>query len=250
MEQAEKLLFLVADPVTTRYLERLNSSAESLHSYYETGKPRFDSYSEMVDRIMAEVRRGMGVCVAFYGHPGIFVYPSHEAIWRARDEGYPAKLLPGISAEDCLFAELNLDPAMTGCQSYEATDFLLHRRRIETSSALVLWQIGVIGDLSFQGAGYDNRGLEILISSLEPLYGPEHGVILYEAAQFAIADSRIEEIPLGALRKARISAHTTLFVPPKTVPPPDPEMAKLLGIDLESVPRTSISLAIRRRAGK
>jgi hypothetical protein len=35
-------------------------------------------------------------------------------------------MLPAISAEDCLFADLGVDPADHGCPSYEATDFLVH----------------------------------------------------------------------------------------------------------------------------
>jgi hypothetical protein len=37
-------------------------------------------------------------------------------------------MLPGISAEDCLFADLGIDPGIYGCQSYEATDFLANGR--------------------------------------------------------------------------------------------------------------------------
>ena len=37
----------------------------------------------MVERILAPVRAGKQVVAAFYGHPGVFVQPSHEAIRRA-----------------------------------------------------------------------------------------------------------------------------------------------------------------------
>ena len=81
------------------------------HSLFTVeGRSRLDTYQDMVDRILACVREGSDVCVAFYGHPGVFVYPSHEAIKRARIEGYKATMLPGISAEDCLFADLGIDP--------------------------------------------------------------------------------------------------------------------------------------------
>ena len=63
----------------------------------------------MVERILSYVRRGLNVCVVFYGHPG--VHPGHESIRRARMEGFSASKLPGISAEDCLFAELGIDPS-------------------------------------------------------------------------------------------------------------------------------------------
>ncbi len=159
IEQAEKLFYLVAHATTEYQLQKLNATAESLHPLYETGKERFASYMEMVDRILGEVKGGARVCVAFYGHPGVFAYPGHEAIRQAREEGYVAKMLPGISAEDCLFAELGVDPAAAGCQSFEATHFLLFKRRFDPHCSLVLWQIGVIGDMTFQGAGYDSRGL-------------------------------------------------------------------------------------------
>jgi hypothetical protein len=65
------------------------------------------------------VARGVTVirnvlCVALYGHPGVFACVGHEAIERARAEGIDAQMLPGISAEDCLFAELGVDPAVGG----------------------------------------------------------------------------------------------------------------------------------------
>jgi hypothetical protein len=34
-------------------------------------------------------------------------------------------MLPAVSAEDCLFADLGVDPGAAGCQSHEAADFLI-----------------------------------------------------------------------------------------------------------------------------
>ena len=84
--------------------------------------------------------------VVFYGHQRVFVHPGHESIRRAHMEGFPACMLPGISAEDCLFAELGIDPSKNGCQSFEATDFLVYKRKFDNRSSLILWQIGANGD--------------------------------------------------------------------------------------------------------
>ena len=65
----------------------------------------------MAEAILEPVRAGKRVCAAFYGHPGVFVLPSHDAISRARAEGFEATMLPGVSAEDCLVADLGVDPA-------------------------------------------------------------------------------------------------------------------------------------------
>ena len=57
---------------------------------------------------------------------------------------------PGISAEDCLYADLGIDPGSVGCQHYEASQFMFYRRRIDPSAYLVLWQVGIAGDRSLR----------------------------------------------------------------------------------------------------
>lgn len=169
----------------------------------------------MVERILAPLAGGARVCAAFYGHPGIFVGPSHEAIRRARAEGHEARMLPGVSAEDCLFADLGVDPSSDGCQSFEATDFLVRRRRPDTASALVLWQIGVIGVRDARaGHLWSPGGLRILAETLAGSYPAEHEVVVYEAAAIPTFAPRIERTPLARLPEARVTADSTLFVPP------------------------------------
>ena len=157
IERADEVLYLVADPVAAAWIKRLNSSARPLHHLYTPGEDRGEAYAAMVEEILARVRRGGEICVAFYGHPGVFVNPSHEAIHRARDEGFDARMLPGISAEDCLFADLGVDPSESGCQSYEATDLLACGREIDPSAALILWQVGVVGNLGYAPDGDGRR---------------------------------------------------------------------------------------------
>jgi hypothetical protein len=87
---------------------RLNpDGAESLQG----GNSRRQSYVEMVEHILTHVRSGYNTCVACYGHPGVFANPTHEAVRRAKDEGFSAKMLPGISAEDCLLRMWQSIPA-------------------------------------------------------------------------------------------------------------------------------------------
>lgn len=112
--QAEVVLFVAGDALVATWITRLNPAAESLHVLYAPGKRRRQTYREMTARILAEVRQGRQVCAAFYGHPGVFVRPAHAAIRQARREGFPAGMLPGISAEDCLFADLEVTPSRPG----------------------------------------------------------------------------------------------------------------------------------------
>lgn len=228
---AEKLFHLVSDPATRRWLESVNSTAESLVDAYAVGKPRHRSYAEMVERMLAPVRRGRDVCAAFYGHPGIFATPGHVAVARARAEGHEAQMLPGVSAEDCLWADLGVDPGEHGCQSFEASAFVARRRPIDPTSILVLWQIGAVGVTDFRlDALWSREGLVLLVERLEESYPPDHEVVVYEAAQLPVCEPRIDRLPLRDLAAARVTVISTLYVPPVAAAPLDPEMLARLGM--------------------
>jgi Tetrapyrrole (Corrin/Porphyrin) Methylases len=244
---ADRVLYLVTDSVTERYLQDLNSRAESLHPLYASGKERMASYEEMVERILDPVREGRNVCAAFYGHPGVFVFPSHEAIRRARSEGYFAEMVPAISAEDCLFADLGVEPAIPGCQSFEATDFLICARKFDPTSSLVLWQIGVIGHLTFEGEGYEYQpGLEILTEYLLQTYPPEHVVVVYEAAHLPTDEPRRDPVVLADLASTPVTPVSTLYVPPREQARLDEDMLARLGISKESLPRVERTVILSR----
>lgn len=226
MEEAEKLFYLVAEPVTERWICQLNETAEPLQDCYAEGKLRIESYREMIQRVLSPVREGKRVCWALYGHPGVFVYPSHEAIRQAKEEGFPATMLPGVSAEDCLFADLGVDPAKHGCQSYEATDFLVQQRQIDPTSELILWQVGIIGEITFKVEDfYKREGLRLLVDQLLEYYPADHPVMLYEASQYVVAEPIIQRLTLTELADADPPGISTLYVEPL---PPRPLNQKIL----------------------
>jgi hypothetical protein len=227
LETADKLLYVLADPVTARWVSELNPSAESLHHLYQVGQPRSETYTAMVERVLAWVRRDVAVCLALYGHAGAFAAPGHEAVRRARAEGYRAEMLPAVSAEDCLYADLGIDPGLTGCQSYEATDFLLHPKRFDASVPLILWQVGLIGDLDFRQE-YECWGLEVLVDHLQRFYSGDHPVWIYEAAQFPISRFRLTSTPLSELARAEVFPISTLYVPPLRATKPSTSMYERL----------------------
>ena len=215
MQQADELIHLVADPIAESVIKRLAPGREvSLHQFYGDGKQRMDSYNEMVEFILSRVRNGANVCAAFYGHPGVFAFPSHESIRRARAEGISARMLPGISAEDCLIADLGIDPAVNGCQSYEATDFLMNARLVDPSSQLILWQAGALGNWTYQSAGYNLQALPLLIDKLLTLYPPDHEVVVYEGAIFPGCASVINPVRLRELASKHLSSASTLYLAP------------------------------------
>jgi uncharacterized protein YabN with tetrapyrrole methylase and pyrophosphatase domain len=226
---SEKVLFLTANRETADWIKQVNPTSESLFPFYAGRSDRLQTYLDMTDHILSYVRQKLDVCAVFYGHPGVFVFPSHEAIIRAREEGFEARMLPAISAEDCLFSDLGVDPGHDGCQSFEATDFLVRKRQIDITVPLILWQIGSLGRLD-HAPHHDNRNISILSETLQALYGPRHEVVIYEAAANSLSDSIIEFVPLDSLTATGVTLISTLYVPPKDEPLIDYEMARRLGI--------------------
>jgi len=229
IEQAEVVLCLVAEPVTNAFLQQLNVNARSLHGHYRLGEERSKAYAAMTEEILTEVRSGKRVCVAFYGHPGVFVTPSHDAVRLAREEGFPARMLPAVSAEDCLFADVGFDPGRQGCQSYEATDFLVRRRVVDPTAALVLWQVGTVG---CDGASAEAQptGLPVLVERLLELYPPGHEVVVYEASPYVGFDPVLRRVALAKVSAEDVTAMATLYVPPLTPVDPDPTVLARLGL--------------------
>jgi len=219
--RADRVLHLAADPLMRQWLSTLRPDATSMHSFYARGKERAETYREMVNAILAPVRQGYDVCAAFYGHAGVFVSPSHEAIRQALAAGYEATMLPAISAEDCLVADLGIDPGRTGSQSYEATNFLLTNRPVDAAAVLILWQVGVLGEWG-HGRKTDPRRLGLLVDRLLEVYPAEHEVILYEASPYPVGDAIAVRTPLGRLAEALVTAATTLVVPPRERARSDP----------------------------
>jgi hypothetical protein len=217
------VLHLGAEPLMRRWLATLRPDATSLHCFYAPGKRRAETYQEMVDAILEPVRGGFDVCAVFYGHAGVFVRPSQEAIRQARDEGYEAAMLPAVSAEDCLFADLGIDPGTSGCQSYEATSFLLTKRPVDPAAVLILWQVGVLGERGY-GRRTDARRLRLLVDRLLSVYPAEHEAILYEASPYPVGDAIAERTTVGRLGAAAVSAATTLVLPPRERARSDPTL--------------------------
>ncbi len=232
IRSAAKVFYVVSDPIGEALIPQLNPSAESLKKYYARDKPRQQTYKDFVDRIMESVRVGNRTCAAFYGHPGVFVTPSHEAIRQARSEGYEARMLPGISAEDCLFADLGVDPSSSGCQAYEATDFVIHQRRIDPSTSVILWQVGFVGEWTFQPTGYSNSGLPLLLEKLARYYSPDHGVFVYEAAVLPGCEPLIRPISLSELASVPLTTASTLYIPPGQAALADRSMYQRLGLPI------------------
>jgi uncharacterized protein YabN with tetrapyrrole methylase and pyrophosphatase domain len=233
IETADVVFTGLSDGIVELWLAKMNPDVRSLQSFYQEGKSRKVTYRQMVEAMLTEVRAGKKVCGAFYGHPGVFAWPTHKAIEIARREGYPAHMEPGVSAEDCLYADLGIDPGKFGCQHFEASQFMFNVRRVDTSSYLVLWQVGVAGDQSLARFSTGAAYRQVLIDVLSRDYDLDHQAILYRAATLPVDRPRIEHIPLRGLPVSAIDMHATLVIPPSTALRPDEQtLARLAALDV------------------
>ncbi|WP_236886547.1 SAM-dependent methyltransferase [Dyella thiooxydans] len=214
IQQADVVFTAVSDHVVALWLERMHPDVRSLHGYYGHGKSRMITYKEWVSVMMAEVRAGKRVCGVFYGHPGVFAWSPHKVIELARSEGYLAHMEPGISAEDCLYADLGIDPGRFGCQHFEASQLLLYERRIDPSAYLVLWQAGLVGDLSLTRFSTGAAYRRVLVQRLAEDYPLDHQVIVYSAPTLPIQQPEIVRVALRELPEVAMTAKETVVVPP------------------------------------
>src|SRR5512142_713453 len=106
IEKADVVYTALSDGIIELWLAKMNPNVRSFQSLYKEGKSRANTYREMVEILLTEVRGGKQVCGAFYGPPGVVALPPHQAIALARSEGYRAHMEPGLSAEDCPYADL------------------------------------------------------------------------------------------------------------------------------------------------
>ena len=236
IEQSEKVLYMVNTPGLKEWIKTKNKNTESLEGFYQKHALRFHCYRDITEHVLEETRKGQHVCMVLYGHPTIFAQSGVDAVIRAKKEGIDAKILPGISAEDCLLADLMINPGHYGCQSFEATDLLICHRQWDLRSHLIIWQVGIIGALGTVPDDFDNtHGAQLLQERLLKNYNADHKVILYEAAQYPEFEPKIAEFELCNLVNAKFSEKCTLYVPPTQKAKYDSLVLDSLGIDLKDL---------------
>jgi Tetrapyrrole (Corrin/Porphyrin) Methylases len=234
IRSADKVFFCVADAVTVAWLRQLRPDAYDLYVLYDDANPRYYTYIQMTEAMLHYVRRGMNVVGIFYGHPGVFVLSTHRAVRIARREGYRAVMRAGISALDCLCADLSVDPSQPGLQTFEATDLLLRRRRLDPGLHVIIWQVGLIGEMGYRRKGYLNDNFPVFVDYLQSVYGPDHPVTHYVAARYPTMEPLIATHELDRLLdhkvRATLNGLSTLYVPPRDGAPADLETAIALGL--------------------
>ena len=230
LQRADVVFGVMPNSAGDAWIQENNPNYVNMQKYYGVGKSRHQTYLDMAAAMIEEVRAGKDVCCVLYGHPGVMANIAHLAIGLTRKEGYAAKMEPAISAEDCLFADLGLDPCYHGCASYETTQLLFSKHTVDPGAVLILWQISLAAEYTLKKFSTTRENLQITVDFLNQWYDLDHKVIIYEAAFFPGQKPRIEQIPLRSLPYATLNPESTLIILPKKRAEYNKEMLEKFGL--------------------
>lgn len=217
IRRSNEVLYVDTGVATRPYLESLCPRATALFdtSYEETGH-RLNAYHHMAARVLNAALDHPPVTFAMHGHPIVGAYAPFLIRDLAALLDLEVLILPGISAMDCLFAELMVDPCVVGMQMYEATDLLLRRRPLQPEVPALIWQIGCVETTLHTMRVSKPARFERLRSHLLRFYPPRHEVSAVYSTPHPLMPSTVRRF---ALREICDHAHVlhsgfTLFIPP------------------------------------
>ncbi|KTD05863.1 tetrapyrrole methylase [Legionella gratiana] len=231
IQSADKVLYLVNEDNLKQWIQREAKNSESLDSIYFSSEKRIEAYQLLTNHIIEEYKKVSILCVVFYGHPAVFADSALNAVIQIKKNGGDAIILPAVSAQDCLFSDLKIDPGNHGCFSIEATELVLFERHIDIHSHLILWQVANFGRTD----GKKSNKLSILKDYLCEYFSKEYTICLYEAPSLPTQQPRIEWITLSYLDKSLINPITTVYVPPSGKTEISSKYLKLLELKVEDL---------------
>lgn len=198
------------------YLETLCPKVTSLASLYEAGKDRLPTYRRMAAQVISAAVEEAPVCLASYGHPWVYCYPTTLITRAAPLVGLHVEVFPGVSSFDTLLVDLGTDIAANGIQMYEATDVLLRRRPIQNDVTCIIWQPTVVGDPTYRIEGGTAEQFMPLQHYLLKVYNQDHEVALVTSKTFPLTRSVVRRFPLRNLAAELEQAPrvATLYLPP------------------------------------
>jgi len=198
------------------YLATLCPQVTELGALYEPGKDRLPTYRKMAAAVVSAAVADPPVCLATYGHPWVYCYPTTLITRAAPLLGLHVEVFPGVSSFDTLLVDLGIDIAPNGVQMYEATDLLLRRRPIQNDVACIVWQPTVVSDPTYRPERYSAKHFEPLQEYLLRFYPRAHEAAMVTTKTHPLTRSSVQWLKLGdlAAELERAPPVATLYIPP------------------------------------
>lgn len=212
----KEVFFLHSEPsIVHKYIRELCPDVTDLHSLYEVNVQREKAYYKMVETVIDAAKKNPPVALALYGNPVVFVTPTQLIMEIADKLGLKVKMLPGISAFDCMLVDLDVDPSQ-GTLIYEANDMLLHKRELHPDMHCFIWQVGGVESETYSTAiNLPSRFLRLKKYLLQ-YYPQEHEGVIITCATNPAVDAKLTRVKLGELETEPVQMHAgaTLYIPP------------------------------------
>jgi precorrin-6B methylase 1 len=222
IRRSNEVLFVDTGVATSAFLEKFCPKVTSLYatSYSESGC-RLGSYDRMAVAVIEAALDHPPVTFAMGGHPIVGAEAPFLIHEMARLLDLEVVTLPGISAMDCMFSELMIDPCVDGLQMYEATDLLLRRHSLLPAVPALIWQIGVVETRLHTQRRSKPLRFDRFKAHVLQFYPPGHLVTAYFASQHPLMRSQILQFPMGEIGNYAEQLHAgfTLFIPAASVRP-------------------------------
>jgi len=206
----DKVLYLVNEPLLEIYIKKLAKLSETLETVYFKSELREKVYNNIAKKIHKELEKFDSICVVIYGHPCFFSTPGLLAL-SYLENSIKTVVCPAISAQDCLYADLRFDPASGGMQTFDATEYLLYDKLIDTSSHIVIYQISMVGNLCLPTSKVNMEAIIFIKKKLLNIYGKGKKAFIYESALYPRNNPTIIEFYLDDLDKQKFYRHRRII---------------------------------------
>lgn len=231
--RSNEILYVEVGDEIDAYLQSRCPKVTNLHkAAYVEGVERLKAYDIMSAMVLDAALNHPPVTLALYGHPLVFAYPPFQILQAASLLGLCVRILPGISAMDCLFVDLKLDPSTQGLQVYEATDLVLRRRPLQRDVPCLIWQIGALESPFYSAARSKPERFSRFKDHLLQYYPAEHKAVAVFSSTMSGVESNLLACTIGEVgsQSARIHQGMTLYIPPtETRPVKDEELLTQIG---------------------
>lgn len=214
---SNEVLYVDTGVATRAFLEeRCPRVTDLYHESYTPERHRLDAYHHMAARVVEAALDHPPVTFAMHGHPIVFCYAPFLIADMARLLDLKVEVLPGISSMACLFADLMLDPGVSGILMYEATEMLLRQRPLLPDVPTLLWQVGNLETRLHSTRASRPERLERLLAYLLETYPVDHPVTAFYASPHALIPPTAFTFPLAEIGAHARALHSgvTLYLPP------------------------------------
>lgn len=197
------------------YLATLCPEVIELGALYEPGMNRLLTYQKMAAQVVSAAVADPPVCLATYGHPWVYCYPTTLITRAAPLVGLHVEVFPGISSFDTLLVDLGTDIAFSGVQMYEATDLVMRKRPIQSDVTCVIWQPTIFGDPTYPTGPFAAEQFKPLQEYLLHFYPADHEAALVMTKTFPLMRSVVHRLKLCdlATELERAPRVATLYIP-------------------------------------